>query len=223
MKKKSDKSVKNVSIIGGADGPTSIFLAGRTTGKRPLKVRIKDWIYRQKRKRIARRIAPHSHSLKQVTAFMKKEYKAMEISRESRQYQEMRAGLREALIIENKPELLEGFREIKMTSPGKYTKEAVEEMFRQIEQRSKAAARIPEERFPMDFHVYEILIDDGKMEIDMDYHWDTLGISYSGSRKAMKQLKKIGRRIYLYYGVTKEDIEKESKRYSFLLTALASD
>lgn len=75
----------------------------------------------------------------------------------------------------------------------------------------------------MDFHVYEILIDDGKMEIDMDYHWDTLGISYSGSRKAMKQLKKIGRRIYLYYGVTKEDIEKESKRYSFLLTALASD
>ena len=33
----------------------------------------------------------------------------------------------------------------------------------------------------------------------------------------------MGRRIQLYYGVTKEDIQEESKRYSSLLTALASD
>jgi Na+-transporting methylmalonyl-CoA/oxaloacetate decarboxylase beta subunit len=34
-----EKSKSEVSIIGGADGPTSIFIAGRTR-KKPLKVRI---------------------------------------------------------------------------------------------------------------------------------------------------------------------------------------
>lgn len=216
----NDKSVRNVSIIGGADGPTSIFILGET-GKRPFKVRVKNWIYRQRRKSIARRIRPNPHSLKQVTAFIKKEYSASEMSTDSRQYQEGRAGMREGLILQNKPELLEGMGEI--TRPGEYTKEAMEEMFRQIEQRSEAVSRIPEEQFPMDFHIYEIFIDGGRMEVEIDYRWDVLGISYSGNKKAMRQLKAMGRRIHLYYGVTREDIQEESKRYSSLLTALASD
>lgn len=191
--KVNDKSVRNVSIIGGADGPTSIFIAGRS-GKRPFKVRVKNWIYRQRRKSIARRIRPNPHSLKQVAAFMKKEYGAAEMSRERRQYQEEKAGMREGLM-----------------------------MFRQIEQRSEAVSRIPEEQFPMDFHIYEIYMEGGRMEIKIDYRWDVLGISYSGNRKAMKRLKAISRRIHLYYGVTKEDMKEESKRYSSLLTALASD
>lgn len=216
----NDKSVRNVSIIGGADGPTSIFIAGRF-GKRPLKVRVKNWVYRQRRKRIARRIRPNPHSLKQVAAFMKKEYGAAEMSRERRQYQEEKAGMRAGLIAENRPELLEGLGEI--ARPEEYTKEAMEEMFRQIEQRSEAVSRIPEDQFPMDFHIYEIYMEGGRMEIEIDYRWDVLGISYSGNRKAMKRLKAISRRIHLYYGVTKEDMKEESKRYSSLLTALASD
>ncbi len=191
--KKYDKSVRNISIIGWADGPTSIFIAGRT-GKRPFKVRVKNWIYRQRRKSIARRIRPNPHSLKQVTAFIKKEYSAAEMSMDSWQYRDNRASLREGLM-----------------------------MFRQIEQRSEAVSRIPEQQFPMDFHIYEIYIEGGRMEIEIDYRWDVLGISYSGNRKAMRKLKAMGRRIQLYYGVTKEDIQEESKRYSSLLTALASD
>ena len=146
------------------------------------------------RKSIARRIRPNPHSLKQVTAFIKKEYSAAEMSMDSWQYRDNRASLREGLM-----------------------------MFRQIEQRSEAVSRIPEEQFPMDFHIYEIYIEGGRMEIEIDYRWDVLGISYSGNRKAMRKLKAMGRRIQLYYGVTKEDIQEESKRYSSLLTALASD
>ncbi len=215
--KKNDKSV--ISIIGGADGPTSIFIAGRT-GKRPLKVRIKNWIYCQKRRRIAVKIRPNPHTLKQVTAFMKMEYGAAEVSKESRQYQERKASLREGLIIQNRPELLEGLEEMKR--PEVFTKEAMEEMSLRIKRRSEAIARIPDEQFTMDFHVYEIIIEGGRMEIEVDYLWDILGISYSGNKRAMRELKKMGRRLYVYYGVTKEDIRDESKRYSALLTALAS-
>ena len=135
--KKNDKSV--ISIIGGADGPTSIFIAGRT-GKRPLKVRIKNWIYCQKRRRIAVKIRPNPHTLKQVTAFMKMEYGAAEVSKESRQYQERKASLREGLIIQNRPELLEGLEEMKR--PEVFTKEAMEEMSLRIKRRSEAIARI---------------------------------------------------------------------------------
>lgn len=216
---KSDKSVKNVSIIGGADGPTSIFIAGRT-GKGPLKVRIKNWLYEQRRKRIAKCIRPNPHSLKQVTAFMKREYAAREMSKESRQYQDMKDGLREALIMQNRPELLKGLAEV--VRPKEYTGETMEEMFRQIERRREAASKITDDQFTMDFHVYEICIEGGRMEIEIDYLWDVLGMSYSGSKKAMRKLRQISRRLHLYYGVTEEDIRKESKRYSSLLTALAS-
>lgn len=41
------KSTGAVSIIGGADGPTSVFIAGRSQ-KQPLKIRIRQAIYRHK-------------------------------------------------------------------------------------------------------------------------------------------------------------------------------
>ncbi len=151
---------------------------------------------------------------------MKMEYGAAEVSKESRQYQERKASLREGLIIQNRPELLEGLEEMKR--PEVFTKEAMEEMSLRIKRRSEAIARIPDEQFTMDFHVYEIIIEGGRMEIEVDYLWDILGISYSGNKRAMRELKKMGRRLYVYYGVTKEDIRDETKRYSALLTGLAS-
>ncbi len=45
-----EKSKSEVSIIGGADGPTSIFIAGRTRKKPLKKVRIRNIIYRYRRK-----------------------------------------------------------------------------------------------------------------------------------------------------------------------------
>ena len=57
-----NKRKSSVSIIGGADGPTSIFIAGKSD-KRPLKVRIKNAIYKCKRKRVEKRIVAGSHTL----------------------------------------------------------------------------------------------------------------------------------------------------------------
>ena len=59
-------------------------------------------------------------------------------------------------------------------------------------------------------------------EMEVDYMWDILGISYSGNKKIMKQLKKIAQELYIYYGVTEEDIKLKSERYSSLLTTLCS-
>lgn len=65
------KTAENIRIIGGADGPTSIFLAGRS-GKQSVKVRIRNRIFQLRQKAVARRIRPNAHTLKEVAAFMKK-------------------------------------------------------------------------------------------------------------------------------------------------------
>ena len=59
------KSKNGVSIIGGADGPTSIFIAGPSE-KQPLKVRIKNSIYRYKRIKVEKTIVANPHSLSET-------------------------------------------------------------------------------------------------------------------------------------------------------------
>jgi len=215
----NEKSTSAVSIIGGADGPTSVFLAGKT-GKRPLKIRIRNFLYKCKRKQIAKRIVPGAHTLEEVITYAKTKYSTVEIDTTQHNYIEQRKNLKESLIITYKPELLGDMKDI--PKPTNYTEESVRDLFNQLQSRRDMISQIPDEEMPKDFHIYEITIDDGRMEMEIDYKWDIFGISYSGSKKEMKVLRKIACDLYLYYGVTKEDIENNSKRYSALLTTLSS-
>ena len=214
-----EKSASAVSIIGGADGPTSVFLAGNT-GKRPLKIRIRNFLYKCKRKQVAKRIVPGAHSLEEVITYAKTKYSAIEIDTTQHKYIEQRKSLKESLIITHKPDLLGDMKDI--PKPTDYTEESVREFYNQLESRRKMISQIPDEEMPMDFHIYEITIDDGHMEIEIDYKWNIFGVSYSGSKTVMKELRKIACDLYLYYGITKEDIENNTNRYSALLTTLCT-
>ena len=75
----------------------------------------------------------------------------------------------------------------------------------------------------MDFHIYEIAWPgNGWMQIGVENVWQMLDGSYSGDKKIIRQLKKLFKKIYLYYGVTAEDIKNETERYTSLLTVLCS-
>ena len=214
-----EKSASAVSIIGGADGPTSVFLAGKT-GKRPLKIRIRNILYKCKRKQIAKKIVPGAHSLEEVVSYAKNKYSAVEIDTTQHNYIEQRKRLKESLIITHKPDLLGDMKNV--PKPTNYTEESLREFFNQLQARSEMISQIPDAEMPMDFHIYEITFDDGRMEMEIDYKWDIFGISYSGNKKIMKELRKISCDLYLYYGVTEEDIDNNTKRYSSLLTTLSS-
>ncbi len=73
-----EKDSAALSIIGGADGPTSVFIAGNSD-KKPLKVRVKRYFYKHKRKRVEKRIAPGTHTLEEVVVYAKEKYMAVEI------------------------------------------------------------------------------------------------------------------------------------------------
>ena len=176
-----------VAIIGGADGPTSVFVAGRKKGI-PLRHRIKNRIYRWKGKCAARKITAGARSLEEVVAYAVEKYDATEADIMQRKYAEQKNCLKESLISRYRPEL-----------PGE----------------------LAEPEMPMDFHIYEIQIGKGRLEMEIDYYWDIFGVSYSGNKKSMKQMREIAKDLYLYYGVSEEDIRQKSERYHSLLATLS--
>ena len=186
------KSKNGVSIIGGADGPTSIFIAGHSK-KQPLKIRIKNSIYRYKRKKVEKTIVANSHSLSETVQYAKDKYELTETAPADREYIEQIKCLKESLILQYEPELL-----------------------------GEMIAEMPDSIIPMDFHLYKIEINDNFLEMEIDYTWNIFGMSYSGNKAVMKKFKKISRDLYSYYGVTEEDIKNKTKRYSSLVTNLSS-
>lgn len=153
------KGAGSVSIIGGADGPTSIFIAGKG-GKVKLTTRIQNYFRKIKRNRIKKRITANPHTLEEVVELLKRE---------------------------------------------------------------KIAAEIADDIFPLDFHIYEIKCPENCiMQIGVETVWQVIDGSFSGDKKTMKEMKKLFREIYLYYGVTAEDIKNETERYKSFLAALCS-
>ena len=204
------KSKNGVSIIGGADGPTSIFIAGPSE-KQPLKVRIKNSIYRYKRIKVEKTIVANPHSLSETVQYAKEKYGLTETAPGNREYIEQIKCLKESLILQHEPELLGEMKDISLP-----------EYFGKTKTRSEMIAEMPDSIIPMDFHLYKIRIDDDFLEMEVDYTWNIFGMSYSGNKAVMKKFKKIARDLYSYYGVTEEDIINKTERYSSLVTSLSS-
>ena len=213
------KSKSGVSIIGGADGPTSIFIAGRAQ-KRPLKVRIRSILYRFKRKIAEKKVVAGEHTLDELVQYAKNSYNLIETNSSERKYIEQQNNLKESLILQHKPEILGEMKDI--PKPNIYNEKSIREYLCKIEARREMIAEMPDNVIPMNFHLYEIRIGDDSLEMNIDYIWNIFGISYSGNKKVMKQFQKISKDLYIYYGVSEDDIKKKTERYLSLVTALSS-
>ena len=213
------KSKSGVSIIGGADGPTSIFIAGRAQ-KRPLKVRIRSILYRFKRKRAEKKVVAGEHTLDELVQYAKNSYHLMEINSSEKKYIEQQKNLKESLILQHKPDVLGEMKDI--PKPNIYNEKSIREYLYKIEARREMIAEMPDNVIPMNFHLYEIRIGDDSLEMNIDYIWNIFAISYSGNKKVMKQFQKISKDLYIFYGVSEDDIKKKTERYLSLVTALSS-
>lgn len=214
-----EKSKRAVSVIGGADGPTSIFIAGRTR-KKTLNVSIRTLIYRYKCRLAAKKINADPHTLNEIVQYAMKKYHLIETPSIANKYMEQRKFLKESLILQHKPELLGEMKDI--PKPDFSNEESVLAYFSKIEARSKMIAEMPDDIIPMDFHLYEIKIGDDYLEMEIDYVWNIFEVSYSGNKKIMKQFEKISKDLYLYYGVSEYDIKNKTERYLSLIRVLSS-
>lgn len=214
------KGAGSVSIIGGADGPTSIFIVGKG-GKVKLTTRIQNYFRIIKRNRIKKQIIANSHTLEEVVEWLKREHGAVEVSQQSHNYLEQKQSLKASLIMRHRPDLLGEL--INLEPPEGEDVEALKAFCEKIQERRNRAAEIADDIFPIDFHIYEIKwSENDRMRIGVETVWQVLDGSFSGDKKTMKQLRKLYKKIYLYYGVTAEDIKNETERYKSLLGVLCS-
>lgn len=208
---------KSVTIIGGDDGPISIFVAGSKERKSFIRS-VKYLVYKIRRMRLEERIQAQPHTIKQVIRFIMKKYNAKEIEHDDF-YLEHKKYLKQSLIEEYRPELLK-----ELPKP-EYPKEAEENQWREFhakyEEWTERVNEIPEEEFPMDFHIYKIrYAENAYVQINIEKVNKDLTIRYSGVGRYMRRLQKIANSIYRYYGVTEKDIEQKTERYEAMVCCL---
>lgn len=217
----SKKKASSVSIIGGADGPTSIFLIGGKGSKRTLKQKIQKELFTLRKRHIAKSLKANPHTMEQVIEYAKNKWGYTTISRESEEYKMEYVQLRAAFILQYNPELLGKFKDCPQLE-GR-DEDSINHFMMLINQRQKAAEDIPTELFDIDLCIMETNKAEFVSKLILEKNYGYIGASASGeSNKAMKKYHRAFRDIYQYYGVTQTDIDTQTKRYDELLRILAT-
>ena len=208
--------MQQAAIIGGEDGPTSVFIAGKDDGfKIPLRARIRKKQYQIRRKRVEKKIKSGAHTIKETILYAKEKYCLLPVEPTQLKYQNEKKSVKEAVIYKYKPELLGEFQHI--SAPDISDEKSMQEFYQLLEEREKIIETISKEEISMDFKMYELVQGNSHLEMVLDSKWNILYVNYGGDREQMRKLKKIAQDIYLYYGVTEEDIKNKTERYAALV------
>lgn len=223
FKKNMSKKASAVSIIGGADGPTSIFVIGGKEKNifRRIKNKLLNWKYQRKRGKAKKKIVAGTHSLDETVQYMVIKYGAYEADASYPSYTERMEQLRCSIIQREKPELIGAHKEV--TPPDTLQDRDVllawmKKADEMQECMLKQSMSITQETFQTACHLYVIDNADGRIEIETEDSRGFMGLSSSGN---IKKLQKISIDIYKYYGVSQEDIADNTPRYKSLLAEMS--
>ena len=214
------KIASAVSVIGGTDGPTSVFLL-----KKNAKLTLRQKIQRTKNKinrfYVGKTLSCESHSLDEVMEYIVNRYGFVEVDKDSGEFAEEYQQMRASFIIQYAPELLgesTACSKLKSELP-----EDVEVYIRQSEERMQRAMEIPSTEFDIDFHKFKKSFDDinDNMHIVIEKKYAYIGGGVAGNKKVVKRFQRIYKDVYRYYGVTKEDKVSKSERYKDVVRTLS--
>lgn len=214
------KKAEAVSIIGGADGPTSVFVV-KKGAKQNLKQKIAKWKYNRKKAYIERTLKPEGHTLDEVMEYLVNTYGFVKLDADSDEVREEYRQMRASFILQYAPELLGEYATI--PSLKSTSQEDVKEQIALIEGRMKKASEIPVSMFDIDLYKFEKQYDDinERVHIIIEKKYGYIGGDSCGSKKVTNEFRKIYKDIHRYYGVTKEDIEQKTARYEDIVRTLS--
>lgn len=219
-KNMKNKLVQQTTIIGGEDGPVSVFIAGKGDDfKLPLKDRFRNKRYQMRRKRVEKRIRPEAHTKEETITYAKEKYGFLPLDETQRKYKSEKRCVREGIVYKHRPELLGEL--LNITTPDVSNEKSLREFYELLQERERKIEAISDEEVPMDFKMFELVIGKGHLEMVLDFRWDIFAVSYGGDRKQMRKLRRITQDLYSYYGVTEEDITNQTERYSALVSVLS--
>ncbi len=213
-----NKKASAVTVIGGADGPTSVLILGE---KQKKTFRQKLWQFRYRiRKYFAEKgIKPESHSIDEVITYLVNECGLTEIDRNILENSEEYSDLRASNVLRFQPDLLGEFTRIE--PPKNKEPEIIQEYMKKVDEQRQLALAVPREVFDIDMHKFIRKYDNENY--NMDIIVETRFICIEGNavgKKPIRDMKKIMKKAYKYYGVTQEDIDNKSERYRELVSNL---
>lgn len=207
-----------VSVIGGADGPTSVFLIKKNQ-KLTWQQKLQKLRNKIKRTYVKKTLSPKSHTLDEVMDYIVNIHGFVELSKDEikEEYCQMRA----SFLMQYAPELLGEYAkmpQLKSESP-----EDIKAHLAQFQEREKKAQEIPTADFDIEFRKFQLPFEDrnNHIHIDVESRFGYIGGGALGDKKVVKKFRRIYKDVYRYYGVTKEDIESESKRYKDVIQTLS--
>lgn len=215
-----EKGKRAVSVIGGADGPTSVFVLKRKS-KLTLRQEVERTKNKIKRTYVEKTLKPESHNLDEVIAYIVNECGFVELDKNSDEIKEEYNQMRASFIMQYAPELLGEYADIPQLKSE--SQEDVKAYLEQIQERMQKALAISTTEFDIDFHSFKKKCGDinDNMHISIEKRFAYIGGGASGNKKVMKKFRHIYKDIYRYYGVTKEDIRFKSARYKDVVRTLS--
>jgi len=219
MVKRSMKNASAVSVIGGADGPTSMFLLKRNS-KLTLKQKLHKFKYNLKRTHVEKTLKPEAHTLDEVMAYLVKVHGFVELGKDSDEMKEEYSRMRASFLVQHAPELLGEYATLPPLKS-----ESQEDLLvyvRQSEERIQKAMEVPTTEFDIDFHKFQISFEDSNDNIHfvIEKRFGYIGGGASGNKIVIKRFQRLDKEIHRYYGVTEEDIRTKSERYKDVVRAL---
>lgn len=209
-----------MSIIGGSDGPTSIFIAGRW--KSPMNF-FRKLRFKIKKKKIYSSWNRPPHTLDEVILYIVQKYNAVELPADNRERQESFHSFKAGLVAKYYPELLEE-RPVSPASVDFNDREAVEQLLGEQQKWYERVLMIPDERISCDYHYFVIhLKGKGEIRIETDKVHELFSAGYWAEKHKRRYLQRIVKDIYSYYGMSRKDIEDNSERARALVAVLAAD
>lgn len=214
------KAASSITVIGGADGPTSVFLAGKTKiQKRTFRQNIQKWRYNFRKAQIMKTLKANPHTMEETGNYIVNELGFLELDKSDSEYQTEYTQMRASFLLQYKPELLGELAELPKLE--KQDEESVRLFMAQMEERQRAAEHIAADIFDIDLHIYEMQQEEDVARITLENTYGYIGGSASGSKKFMRKYHNMFQDIYRYYGVSQNDIEGQTKRYQELVKTLA--
>lgn len=213
------KSASAVSVIGGADGPTSVFLLKRDQ-KLTLRQKMQRIKYNIKRTYVEKTLKSGGHTLDEVMAYLVKVHGFVELDKDSDEMREEYSRMRASFLIQHAPKLLGEYAILPQLKSE--SQEDLWDYVRQSEERIQKAMEISSAEFDIDFHKFQISFDDINDNIHflIEKRFGYIGGGASGNKKIVKRFQQLDKDIHRYYGVTEEDIKTKSKRYEDVVRAL---
>lgn len=220
------KSKCSVQMIAGSDGPTSVFVAGRTYPRnifRDIKNAWRKKKHQRKKEKILSQLKAEPHSLEDVVVWLFEHYPVTEIGRNHRRAEEGYRNVKAALVQRYASELLG--TPLEELRPADFSdREAVTGYLDVCREYQEKAEKLSDEIFPMDYHFYEVRLEGcGEMQVEIDFVHQFFGAGYTARKGSRKEMQRVLKDVYLYYGVAQEDIEKYSERMQSLVAVLTAD